>query len=80
MRSTSQDRHNASAIGPAERSRRAAAWVWWGLAAGFTVVMAFSVLWAVRSGNYGQGRNRGPADEVAPGAQPALDIDRSRQR
>jgi hypothetical protein len=39
--------------------------------------MAFSVAWAIRSGSDGKGHNRGPADEAAPGAEPARAIDRS---
>jgi hypothetical protein len=78
MRST-EDRDNVETTGTTGNGPRAARWVWWGLAAGFTAVMAFSVLWVVRSGDDGKGRNRGPADEAAPGAQPARDIDRSRQ-
>ncbi len=80
MRSEAQDRENANARGPAGTSRRAAGWLWWGLVAAFTVVMAFSVMWAVRSGSAGQGVNRGPANEIAPGAEPARDIDRSSKR
>jgi hypothetical protein len=79
MRSETEDRENAQMTGPADSNRRAAGWVWWGLAAGFTAVMALAVLWAVQSGSDGKGRNRGPADEAAPGAQPARDIDRTRQ-
>jgi hypothetical protein len=80
MRSSSEDRDNAGASGPAGRSRRAAGWVWWGLVAAFTMVMALSVAWAVRSGSAGQGRNRGPADEAAPGTEPSRHIDRSSNR
>lgn len=80
MRSESEDQENAHASGAAGSSRRAAGWVWWGLVAAFGVVMAFSVAWAVRSGSAGQGINRGPADEVAPGAEPERDIDRSSNR
>lgn len=79
MRPTSEDREEADVTRPAVVSRTSAGWVWWGLLAAFTVVMAFSVLWAVRSGNEGSGVNRGPADEAAPGAEPARDIDRSKQ-
>lgn len=77
MRSAREDSDNENASGPAGRSRRAAGWVWWGLLAAFTAIMAFSVVWAVRSGSAGQGRNRGPANEAAPGAEPSRDIDRS---
>lgn len=80
MRSTSQDRENATATGPADSSKRAAGWVWWGLITGFTLVLALSVAYAVSSGNEGSGINRGPGDEAAPGAMPARDIDRSSKR
>jgi hypothetical protein len=77
MRSESEDSANEHASGREGRSRRAAGWVWWGLLAAFTGVMAFSVAWAIRSGSDGKGNNRGPADEAAPGAEPARAIDRS---
>ncbi|RYZ07551.1 MAG: hypothetical protein EOO73_11270 [Myxococcales bacterium] len=80
MRSASEDRANAGGAGPADTSRRAAGWVWWGLIAGLTLVLALSVVYAVRAGNDGYGINRGPADEAAPGAAPTQDIDRSSKR
>jgi hypothetical protein len=56
-----------------------ASWVWWGLLAACLIVTVLSIGYAIRrSSHQGDGRNRGPALEAAPGAQPARDIDRSK--
>lgn len=60
------------------RDRRAAGWVWWGVVGAITAILVMSVVVMVRAGSDGVGRNRGPADEAAPGAQPTRHIDRSR--
>jgi hypothetical protein len=55
-----------------------ASWVWWGMLAACLFVTVLSVAYAVRrASNDGDGRNRGPALEAAPGAKPTRDIDRS---
>ncbi len=55
-----------------------ASWVWWGLLAACVFVTVLSVAYALRRhANDTDERNRGPALEAAPGAQPRRDIDRS---
>jgi hypothetical protein len=58
-----------------------ASWVWWGMLAACLIVTLLSVAFAVRRASHqGDGRNRGPATEARPGAEPARDIDRSLNR
>jgi hypothetical protein len=45
----------------------------------FALLVLVAIIAALRS-SAGDSRNRGPANEAAPGAQPARDIDRSLNR
>lgn len=58
--------------------RRGVSWLWWGVLAAFVAVVVLSIVSALRRGDHGTDRNRGPATEAAPGAAPTRDIDRSR--
>lgn len=52
--------------------------VWWGLLVACLIVTVLSIAYAVRrNAHHTDERNRGPALEAAPGAQPTRDIDRS---
>jgi hypothetical protein len=63
---------------PGRDDTRGARWVWIGLLSAVAVVFVIAVIGMLHSGSDGVGRNRGPGSEIAPGTQPAQDIDRSR--
>jgi hypothetical protein len=69
----------AGRVDSTARAQRGARWLWWSLlvAGGVLLVVVFASV--LMRGNEGV-RNRGPADEAAPGAEPSRDIDRSRSR
>lgn len=61
------------------RAQRGAKWLWWSLIGAVLALLGIVTASALIRGNEGA-RNRGPANEVAPGAEPSRDIDRSRSR
>ncbi len=61
------------------RAEQGARWLWWSVLGGVVALILFVVIAAVLRGHEGE-RNRGPADEAAPGAEPSRDIERSRNR
>jgi hypothetical protein len=64
-----------------ESSEPDAGGIWWGLIAGALAIaiLAGAFAWSRSATHTTDERNRGPAFEVAPGAQPARDIDRTRK-
>ena len=83
MRSPSLDHPDPSRqLQPTESSDHGAsgAFPFWRLVlSGFALILLVALIAAVRS-SAGDSRNRGPANEAAPGAHPARDIDRSLNR
>lgn len=61
------------------RAQRGARWLWWSLLVALGVILVVVIASALIRGN-DEVRNRGPANEAAPGAEPSRDIDRSRSR
>jgi hypothetical protein len=59
---------------------RSTNWVWWGAVSAVAAILILSMMAMLLRGSAGVGRNRGPANEAAPGNRPSQDIDRSRAR
>lgn len=83
MKSSSADSemNRSKTINAAEPDDRyGASRLWWGVLAALVAVVVLAIVSAAQRGGYGSERNRGPATEAAPGAEPTRDIDRSRAR
>lgn len=59
------------------RAQRGARWLWWSLVGAVILLLGIVTVSALGRG-HDDVRNRGPANEAAPGAEPTRDIDRSR--
>jgi hypothetical protein len=83
MRSPSLDHpdsaHEVQPSAASNLSASAAGRFWRIVLGAFALILLLAIIAAVRS-SAGDSRNRGPANEAAPGAHPARDIDRSLNR
>jgi hypothetical protein len=83
MRSPSLDHSERSGevrrTKPPYRGANGAVRFWLIVLGAFAIILLAAIVAAVRSTSSGA-RNRGPADEAAPGAHPERDIDRSLNR
>jgi hypothetical protein len=75
MRSEASDSKSLTSSTPSRDTGR----LWWGLFVGLLLVMLLAIASAISRAGRGIG-NRGPGEEIAPGANPARDIDRSQPR